>query len=108
MPVDYFGPKHAWSVSFHPARFKLSDAVKLRVTEVDTHLVKIADPLKIGPLFVQAEPKSFGTGPCLIFLPEKLDVSPGKRDLVEIDGLIRLDGRPATTLRYLVEFVSLE
>lgn len=108
MPVEYFGPKYAWSVSFNPTKYQApKDKVTPRIFEVDEYLRKSGDPLKLSYTNVNAD--GFGTGPCLVFLPEKLDLTPGKRYLVEIDGLTtKPNNTPAPTVRYLVEFASLK
>ena len=56
--------------------------------------------------FAQVSRTGFGLPFCLVFRPDKLAVAPGRRYLVEIDGLLRPDGKPAP-LSYIVEFVSL-
>jgi hypothetical protein len=103
-PVDYFRPNYAWSVTLHPAKFKIADpkGVKPSIYVADEKGNKAGDALKLN--FQRASTESRGMGNCIIFRPEKLDMSPGKRYLVEIDGLVGINKGP---LKYMVEFVSL-
>jgi hypothetical protein len=107
MPIEYFGPRHAWSVLLHPKKYGKPDrSVKPRVFEVDPLLNKLGDSLKLRHASVHLEDIVFPS--CIIFQPEKLVPAAGKRYLVEIDGLRRVDGRASGTLRYVVEFVTLK
>jgi len=105
MPVEFFGPDHAWNVSLNPRKFKPApDSAKAQITPIDAMLNKSGAPLKLN--FHKVNNNGFGLPACLIFRPERGAVTPGRRYLVEIDGLVRLDGRPGN-LSYFVEFVSL-
>jgi hypothetical protein len=106
MPVEYFRPRYAWSVSLNAMKFKRPDAktVKPNIYEADADGLKTGAALKLDYSNVNHEP--FGTSHCIIFRPAQLDMTPGKRYVVEIEGVagIGLVG-PFT---YLVEFVSLK
>ena len=104
MPIEFFSPRHAWSVSVNPRKYKVSDAVKPSIYLVDAGLNKVGEPLKLDTSKVSTE--QMGIPNCIIFRPEKISLAPGQRYLVEIDGLVPADGRPGP-LKYLVEFMSL-
>jgi hypothetical protein len=106
MPVEFLGQFHAWSVSLNPRKFKApTDAVTAKVSPIDAQLNSTGEPLPLN--FFKASTQIFGLPYCLIFRPEKVAVTPGKRYLVEIEGLLRADGKPASPMIYVVEFVSL-
>lgn len=105
MPVEYFGPEHAWSVSLNPRKFKAApDNTSVKIIPVDTMLNKTGEPLRLN--YNKPNNNPFGLPSCLIFRPDRSAVVPGRRYLVEIDGLTRTDGKPGQ-LSYVVEFVSL-
>jgi Cysteine-rich secretory protein family len=104
MPIDYFRPHHAWSVSLNPKKYRAPDtALKVRVYEVDEVLSRKGDLL---PLNQQQVSIDGPVGPCVIFRPEKITVADGQRYLVEIDGIQSTSGQ-AVPVRYLVVFVDL-
>jgi hypothetical protein len=104
MPVELFNPQHAWNVTLHPRKYRrpAKAAVKPKVYEVDDLLNKVGEPLELNYFNVNNDP--FGLPGCIIFRPAKVSVAPGKRYLVEIAGLRRSNGQPAT-VRFVVEFV---
>ncbi|MCI0457284.1 MAG: CAP domain-containing protein [Gemmataceae bacterium] len=103
MPVEYFGPKLAWSVSFNPAKYRLpKEGIAVRVFELDNLLAKAGPPLKL--IFSAVDHEGAGIRNCLAFQPEKVSVIPGQRYLVEIDGLQDAQGQKRDTVRYLVSF----
>ena len=104
MPLDYFGPRHAWSVLLNPKKYRSPDApLKVRVYEVDEVLSRRGDLLPLDQKQVSTDGP---VGPCIIFRPEKLTLADGKRYLVEIDGVQSTSGQ-AVPVRYLVVFVDL-
>jgi uncharacterized protein YkwD len=105
LPADFFSTTHAWSISLNPRKFKPpTDSAAPKVYQLDGLLNKVGEPLKLNASKVSTT--SMGLPNCIIFRPEKVAVAPGRRYLVEVDGLARLDGKPAV-LSYVVEFVSL-
>jgi uncharacterized protein YkwD len=105
MPVEFFRRTAAWSVVLHPRKYRRPDkSVKPNIYRVDRLLKKVGEPLALNHVSVDTIP--FAIPNCIIFRPGKEAVAPGKRYLVEIEGLKRANGRPAT-LRYLVEFIRL-
>jgi len=100
LPVEYFGAKHAWSVSFNPTKYKLtSSKVKVGVFQTDIHLNK-GEALKNDHFNVDTS--GAGIPNCVIFHPEGVVIEPGKRYLVEVEGV-----GPAP-VRYPVEFIKLD
>jgi hypothetical protein len=106
MPVEYFRPSYAWSVTLNPRKYrKPAKTVQPKVYVVDQFLNKVGEPLKLNSRTVDT--KAYGIANCIIFRPEGAVVATGRRYLVEIDGIQRKKGKPET-LRYVVQFVSLK
>jgi hypothetical protein len=106
MPTSYFGPRIAWSISLNPKKFKKpGDDVKVTVMPLDKRFEPAGKPLEFADSHINNS--GFGIANCIIFLPKKVDVSPGARYWVEVENLKSIDGKPAT-VRYFVEFSSLK
>ncbi len=106
MPVEFFGPQWAWNISLNPRKYRQpTDATQVRLFALDASFARTGEPLKLN--FSKVSQPGFGVPFCVVFRPDKLALAPGKRFLVEIDGLTRADGKPAP-LSYVVEFVSLK
>jgi hypothetical protein len=105
MPVEYFKNRHAWSVSLNPSKFRVTPKGKAAIYEVDEILRK-GDALKLDFDVINLD--GMGIPNCFIFRPEQVDVSPGKRYLVQITGLLGANGAPLPPLSYLVEFIDLK
>jgi len=105
MPSEYFGPRHAWSLSINVSHYEIGGDCKARIMPIDKNYKK-KEPLELD--FEEYHGvKERGTGPALIFRPKKIDVSPGNSYAVEITGLKGADGRP-TKIEYFVEFVDIK
>ena len=106
MPVEYFSPRHAWSVTLNPARFKQPDmkSIKVSVREADDKGNPLGAALPLDVMRVSHTTN--GVTNCIIFRPEGVEVSPGRRYLVEITGVVGV-GRTGP-ITYLVEFASVE
>jgi len=110
IPTEYFGPRYAWSISFNQRHWvvpQTADALRISIYPVETDPAKelaaeAPEPLKLD--YVTVAKSGFGAGPCLIFRPEKLEVKPGRRYRVAIEGITTRRGQPAT-ISYLVEFM---
>lgn len=103
MPVQLFNPRYAWIIGLNPQKFRTMDSnVEAKIWEIDELLTKVGEPLKMN--YCKPAPGGFGLSNSLVFRPEKLDMSPGKRYLVEIDGVKRSDGRTPAPIRYVVQF----
>ncbi|MCI0339882.1 MAG: hypothetical protein L0216_01815 [Planctomycetales bacterium] len=109
MPVEFFGDRHAWSVSLNSSHFgpPKKGKVKPRITRLDERYFPVGEPLKLDYLNVKND--SVGPKDLVIFRPEKLEVKPGARYWVELDGV---EGRgkkgKSVEVNYLVEFVAVE
>jgi len=102
MPTSFFAPRRAWNVSFNPARFEVpKEGVEASLYPLDA-LGRKKEPLKLDYFNVDFIP--FGIPNCVVFRPEKLDMTPGRRYLVEISGIRNKSGK--TTIRYVVEMAS--
>src|ERR1700746_2103792 len=100
MPIEYCPLRTAWSISFNPKKYSFAAAdVKANIFEADRNLNK-GKAVKIDYFAVESTP--FGIPNCVIFRPETIDTSAGKRYLVEINGV------GTSTVRYFVEFVRLD
>jgi hypothetical protein len=105
MPLEYFRSVSAWHVSLNPKKFrKPGKSLEPKIYNVGPLLNKLGEPLKLN--YQNVETNFFGIPYCIIFRPEKSAVAPGKRYLVEIEGLRNSKGGPAV-VRYLVEFARL-
>jgi hypothetical protein len=105
MPIEYFNANWAWNISLNPRKFRTPEGkVQPTITEVDRKGKKLGQPLALNHTNVSTE--QFGLPGCIIFRPERLTMRPGKRYLVEIEGLKGTNGRPQP-LSYTVEFVSI-
>jgi hypothetical protein len=105
MPVEFFGPKHAWSVSLNPKKYKPpAKDFTPKVYRADAAGGKQGEPLKLGYQNVDTLP--FGAPLCIIFRPEGLKLAPGGRFVVELDGIVPQKNGLPVTLSYLVEFVK--
>ena len=106
MPVEFFGERHAWSVSLNMAKFVTPGRSKPEVAlkAANDKLAPEGEPLKLD--FFVVESGGFGSGPAIIFRPKTLTLKHDARYIVEITGLKAKKGDDAP-LRYLVHFVSL-
>ncbi|MFO0964793.1 MAG: hypothetical protein U0793_04285 [Gemmataceae bacterium] len=103
VPVKLFGKRHAWSISVNPAKFQPPDKeTKASICRLDDEGAK-KEKLELD--FTSLSTIPFGIPNCLVFRPAKLDMAPGTRYLVEIEG-VRPRGKGETTLRYVVEFAK--
>jgi hypothetical protein len=107
MPISFFGRDHMWHVAFNPVHFKEPDkAIKLQVHEVDNELKKLGSPLPLD--YFNATPRYNNNRPfpqAIIFKPGNVALEHGKAYLVEIDGLMKTNGQPAS-VKYVVVFVK--
>lgn len=107
MPTEgYFKADYAWSVSLNLSKYHKPDkSVQVKVFPMDVKFNKSSEPLKNN--YFNVDTTGFGLGNCIIFRPEKLDISSGQRYWVEITGLKTTDNKDAR-VEYLVEFVDLK
>jgi hypothetical protein len=105
MPVDFFGPRQAWSVTLNPRKYQTpaKDFVP-KIYLADAKGMKEGQQLKLD--FKNVDSFPFGIPNCIIFRPEALEVAPGKRYIVELDGISRKSAGDPVALRYMVEFTK--
>jgi Cysteine-rich secretory protein family len=108
MPVGYFPPRTAWSISLDPADYRPprpdtdDPSPSIHVYRVDRNRIDREHPVPLDAPHVNTV--GCGLPYCLIFQPKRIRVAPGARYWVEVTDLQRRDGSPAT-LAYLVEFI---
>jgi hypothetical protein len=105
-PIGYFGPRHAWSFSPNRAKFRIADpnAVTVKLYhKTDRSPDKPGSEVKLD--YSRTDTGNFGSGPCVIFRPQSVDLVEGSRYVVEIAGLSDTGGQPVT-VSYLVIFVT--
>jgi hypothetical protein len=106
MPVDYFSARHAWSISLNKSLFQQPTAsAKAQILPLDGEY-KSGEPLALDfeNYTVEAD---VGSGFTVIFRPKDLDMSAGRRYIVELTGIQSRNNKP-TSLRYLVDFCEIK
>jgi hypothetical protein len=107
MPVEYFKPHYAWSVSLNPKKYNPPPkSVTVKVYPADDKGKPDGEALELN--YSNVDTVGFGIPNCIIFRPEKAAVAPGKRYVVEIEGVTLRKGGEAATVRFAVEFVSVK
>lgn len=106
MPISFFGPKHAWSVSPNLKHFKAPVEAQIQVTirAADAKLAPTGPPLKLD--YFHVDGGGFGSGPAIIFRPANFALQEGAF-VVEIAGIKPASGEEAP-VRYVVNFVNLQ
>ena len=92
-------------MTLNPKKYQPAKGVKVSVRPLNKSFDLAGDPLALD--LVRADTDGYGVPNCVIFRPKKVDVSPGARYWVELDGLKQKDGQP-TTVRFMVEFSSVQ
>lgn len=106
MPLQYFAPHYAWSISVNPKKYAPPDeAIEVSVYPAAASGDKSGPALPLN--YKRVDRAFMGIPNCIIFRPDKSAVAVGKRYLVEVKGLRLATRRPAPPLRYPVEFVRL-
>lgn len=97
-PVEYFGPRHAWSVRLNSSAFPKpkQEEVEISILQLDDEFLPMGEPLELDHFGVR--------GHLLIFRPRELQVLPGYRYRVSIAGLH--GPKKGEPLSYLVEFTT--
>ncbi len=100
VPVQMFAKTAAWSIS--PIKKSPPDKSKVKVTlqPLGKYYVPEGQPLKID--FLNVDTAGIGSGPCLIFRSDELEVAEGRAYFCQVS----LNGGKSITYEYLVEFVS--
>ena len=100
VPVDLFGPRHAWSIQLLKGKVPSSGkALDIEVVRLDEYYQPRGEPLELD--WKDMAGGGFGGSPCLVFRPVDLQVRPGLRYGVKVS----LDGGKSVAFEYLVEFV---
>ncbi|MEX2185587.1 MAG: hypothetical protein WD875_02290 [Pirellulales bacterium] len=106
IPVDYFSARHAWSISLNRSLFQRpTEACKATIFPIDEEFNR-GEPLPLDFENYNVD-DNVGSGYTVIIRPRELDMSVGRRYLVELEGIADRQRKP-TTLRYLVEFAEIK
>jgi len=100
-PVDMFSPRRPWSI--HPLKGSLpskDEDLAVEVHRLDGYHMPDGAPLELDHLGISRE--DLGSGPCAVFRPVGLVVTPGARYRVRVS----FDGGDEFELVYVVEFVA--
>jgi hypothetical protein len=100
VPVQYFGARHAWSVSLLKGRAPSADELTVEVTALDEHYLPLGEPLELD--YRNAAGGGYGGSACVLFRPVGLEVEAGARYRCKLS----LDGGKSIELDYVVEFVA--
>jgi hypothetical protein len=106
MPIQYFGPKHAWSVSLNPNKYNAPVEAQIRVTikPADAKLAPAGPELKLD--YYHVDTGGFGSGPAIIFRPAAFSLAEGAY-LVDIAGVKPKSGEEGP-LHFVVHFFNLQ
>lgn len=106
MPVQFFGAKHAWSISPNLKKYVLPAQSDLAVTiqTVNAKAVPQGEPLKLD--YFHLDTGGFGSGSAVIFRPAEFPLGQDGTYVVTLTGMKDKSGAPAT-LRYTVSFFNL-
>lgn len=101
VPVDLFGPRHAWSIQLLTgAAPRDGAAYTVTVHRLDAHFQPAGDALTLD--WKDLGGGEFGGGPCLVFRPVGVEVAPGARYRVRVHDR----GAKVARFDYVVEFVA--
>jgi hypothetical protein len=102
MPVEYIRAGHAWNISLNPKKYKAANQdATVKIEVLDKAGNQTGKVLQLSYKNVNTD--AFGIGNCVIFRPAGIEVVPGKRFAVTIEGLETLGGEPAA-VSFKVEF----
>jgi hypothetical protein len=105
MPNEFFGDRYAWSVMLNPKKYKAPGKDFMpKVYHADAQGKKKGESLFLDFKTVDTVP-GYGTD-CIIFRPEKLDLTPGAIYVVELNGIVQQGSGKRVDLSYLVEFMN--
>ena len=106
MPVQFFGARHAWSISLNTRKYALPPQSELAVSihALGAKAEPQGDPLTLD--YFHLDTAGFGSGPAVIFRPKDLPLGQAGSYVVTLTGLKDKSGT-AVTIRYQVNFVNL-
>ncbi len=101
VPLDLFGPRHAWSIQLLKGKTPSSkDDIEVEVVRLDEYYQQRGEPLELD--WRDINRGAYGGGPCVIFRPVDLQFRAGVRYGVKVS----FDGGESLAFEYLVEFVE--
>lgn len=105
MPVQYFGARHAWSVSLNTRKYTIPPQTELAVSirALNAKAEPQGEPLTQD--YFHLDTAGFGSGPAVIFRPKDFPLGPGSY-AVTLTGVKDKSGA-AVTISYTVNFVNL-
>lgn len=101
VPLDLFGPRHAWSIQLVKGKTPASkEDIEVEVVRLDEVHQPRGEPLELD--WKDINRGGYGGGPCVIFRPVDLQCRAGVRYGVKVS----FDGGKSLAFDYLVEFVE--
>jgi hypothetical protein len=106
MPLQYFGPEHAWCILLNPAKYGAisKDNVKVEVYPIDEKNKKAKESVKLN--YFNVETSGFGHNVAIIFRPGVGALRTGSMFMVETSGLKKTGAKDDAGIKYIVEFVN--
>jgi hypothetical protein len=105
MPVQYFGGRHAWSISLNTRKYSIPPQTELAVSirALNAKAEPQGDALTLD--YFHLDTAGFGSGAAVIFRPKDFPLGPGSY-AVSLTGVKDKSGA-AATISYTVNFVNL-
>jgi len=105
VPIDFFGPNYAWSVTLNPAKYLAPELkeIEVQLFPIEQGQADREHALELENLAVDTQ--GYGVSNCIIFQPKAMQVGTGHSYLLEIRGLQTRDGEPASVI-FPVHFVA--
>lgn len=106
MPISFFGPKHAWSVSLNPKKYEMpvEAQIKVSIKPADAKLAPAGPELKLE--YFHVDTGGFGTGAAIIFRPAAFSLAEGAY-VVDITG-VKPKSAEQEPLHFVVNFFNLQ
>ena len=101
MPAEFFRAAYPWSITLNGQFYAppAQDAVKVAIRPADAEFLAAGEALALDFFSVSQN--------TIVFRPEKLDLKPGSRYVVNVTGLAPPGGKGAKEIQYFVEFFKL-
>jgi hypothetical protein len=105
MPVQFFGGRHAWSISLNMKKYVLppQDGLAVTIQPLGAKAAPQGEPLTLD--YFHLDTGGFGSGPAVIFRPKDFALQPGSY-AVTLTGVKDKSGA-AATISYTVAFFDL-
>jgi hypothetical protein len=106
MPVQFFGARHAWSISFNTRKYAIPPQSELAVSirALNAKAEPQGDALTLD--YVHLDTAGFGSGAAMIFRPKDLPLGQAGSYAVTLTGVKDKSGA-AVTISYHVNFINL-